>query len=99
MAPAVPGTYVWSGRHAAGMPLHTQVVNFPVGESNLQTLAAGNLPASVAVVTASGKLVEVTGRIPLWPWLLGAAVLLFALELWLSSLPVRTVHDGKEAQS
>ncbi|MFR6355556.1 hypothetical protein, partial [Akkermansia sp.] len=67
--------------------------------SNLQTLAAGNLPASVAVVTTSGKLVEVTGRIPLWPWLLGAAVLLFALELWLSSLPVRTVHDGKEAQS
>lgn len=43
VAPAVPGTYVWSGRHAAGMPLHTQVVNFPVGESNLQTLAAGNL--------------------------------------------------------
>ncbi|WP_295874523.1 BatA and WFA domain-containing protein [uncultured Akkermansia sp.] len=99
ITPAVPGTYVWSGCHAAGMPLHTQVVNFPAGESNLQTLAAGNLPASAAVVTASGKLVEVTGRIPLWPWLLGAAVLLLALELRLSSLPVRTVRDGKEAQS
>ena len=81
------------------MPLHTQVVNFPAGESNLQALAAGKLPASAAVITASGKLVEITGRIPLWPWLLGAAVLLLALELWLSSLPVRASRDGKEAQS
>lgn len=97
--PAVPGTYVWRGRHAAGMPLHTQVVNFPSGESNLQTLAAAELPASVTAAVSSGKLVEVAGRILLWPWLLGAAILLFALELWLSSLPVRTSRDGKEARS
>lgn len=97
--PAVPGSYVWSGRHAAGMPLHTQAVNFPSGESNLQTLAAAELPASVTAAVSSGKLVEVAGRVPLWPWLLGAAILLFALELWLSSLSVRSSRDGKEALS
>lgn len=97
-AAALPGTYVWSGRHAAGMPLHTQIVNFPPEESHLKTLSAADLPAAMAAAVSAGKLVEVTGNIPLWPWLLGAALLLLALELWLSSLPVRASHDGKEAR-
>lgn len=99
MIPAVPGTYVWNGRHATGMPLHTQVVHFPAGESDLRTLAAEDLPITTAAVTDSGKLVEITGNTPLWPWLLGAAAMLFAFELWLSSQPVRASRDGKEAQS
>ena len=80
------------------MPLHTQIVNFPPEESHLKTLSAADLPAAMAAAVSAGKLVEVTGNIPLWPWLLGAALLLLALELWLSSLPVRASHDGKEAR-
>lgn len=93
---AIPGTYVWRNRNAASQPIHTQVVNFPPGESNLKIMEAGKLPGSLTTLVSAGELVEVNGKIPLWPWLLGLGLILFALELYLSG---RQGHAMKERRA
>lgn len=97
LEPAVPGAYAWKRRNDSGAPLHTVWVNFPVQESDLESLTVDALPSAAAVVIPSGRLAEVTGVVLAWPWLLGMALLLFACELFLSSRSSAPLR-GKESK-
>lgn len=81
--PALPGVYRWL---AGETVLRTVAVNFPREESNLSTFTPGG---SAFVLDAQSAVQSSTfvGRVALWPWLLGAALLFFVLELLICRTP------------
>jgi len=83
--PARPGIYRWlSGDSELG----AVVVNFPLEESELAAFAPEGkdetdfLTATEALGRSQGR-----SRIELWPWLLGAALLFFVIELLVCRRP------------
>lgn len=80
-----PGTYVWRYQ---GKEIGASVVNFPRDESDLRLLEGESLGGEGATVLEAGTSVRQWREgVPLWPWLVGLA-LLFALAeglvLWRS---------------
>jgi hypothetical protein len=76
--PAVPGLYRWD---ISGQAVDHAAVNFPESESDLRTL--DEAPAFGSTSTASGSLAHqaaLAQGIPLWPWLVAAALLFLVLE-------------------
>ena len=76
--PAVPGIYRWE---ISGQAIDYSAVNFPDSESDLRTL--DEPPAFGSSATTSGSLARqaaLAQGIPLWPWLIAAALLFLLLE-------------------
>ena len=76
--PAVPGLYRWL---ISGQPIAHTAVNFPAEESDLRPLA--NSPAFGKLGAGSGELARqaaLARGVPLWPWLVLAALAAFAAE-------------------
>lgn len=79
-----PGLYEWNTLDG---PVGYTVVNFPASESNLAALSLEETRASASVaVSEGGQVRQLRDGLPLWPWLLCAAVCLFiaesAVALW-----------------
>ncbi|NWK55573.1 VWA domain-containing protein [Verrucomicrobiaceae bacterium N1E253] len=77
---ATPGLYHWKlGDSVASL----QVVNFPVTESDLRSLDPSSVQGGDVVDTgALLRRAALGDGIPLWPWLLGLALLFLLLEQW-----------------
>jgi len=93
--PAVPGIYRWE---ISGQPIDFSAVNFPESESDLRAL--DEAPTFGSSTTSSGSLARqaaLAQGIPLWPWLIAAALLFLLLE----SLTVAAVSNrpAKKIQS
>ncbi len=76
--PAVPGLFRWD---ISGQAVDFTAVNFPDSESDLRVL--DEAPAFGRAASSAGSLAreaELAQGIPLWPWLVVAALLLLALE-------------------
>jgi hypothetical protein len=76
--PAVPGLYRWD---ISGQAVDHTAVNFPESESDLRAL--DEAPAFGGSSSTSGSLAQqaaLAQGIPLWPWLVAAALLCLALE-------------------
>jgi hypothetical protein len=92
-----PGIHTWSHR---GTPIAFAAVQFPASESDLRTTietpAAGDARSGRV---ADGRSVDaLRNGIPLWPWMLAAAVALLILEtlaLAWAERPVRWTSNGE----
>jgi hypothetical protein len=77
--PAVPGIHRWL---VSGQPVHLTAVHFPESESPLRPLAtppaAG--PATLATAGSAARRAALDQGLPLWPWLIAAALLFLLLE-------------------
>ena len=76
--PATPGVYHWKlGDNVASQ----QVVNFPITESDLRTMDPSSVQGGDVVDTdALLRRAALGDGIPLWPWLVAAAVIFLLLE-------------------
>ena len=73
-----PGLYRWE---SDGRPIGYAAVNFPSVESDLRALASKSFGTGTEIQLSSGAVVgHLREGVPLWPWLLGAGVLLVVLE-------------------
>jgi hypothetical protein len=83
--PAVPGLYRWL---VSGQPVHLTAVHFPESESRLLPLAtppaAG--PAALATNGSAARRAALDQGLPLWPWLVAAALLFLLLEGLITTL-------------
>ena len=77
--PAIPGIHRWL---VSGQPVHLTAVHFPESESRLLPLAtppaAG--PAALATSGNAARRAALDQGLPLWPWLVAAALLFLLLE-------------------
>jgi Aerotolerance regulator N-terminal/von Willebrand factor type A domain len=76
--PAVPGIYSWL---VSGLAVHHSVVNFPESESDLRVLP--QLPSFGIGQKPSDSLARSAALdqgLPLWPWLVGLALLVLLVE-------------------
>ncbi len=76
--PAVPGIHRWL---VSGQPVHLSAVNFPEAESLLRPMDAPPAigPVSAASSSAARRAVLDQG-LPLWPWLVAAALMFLLIE-------------------
>ena len=87
-APAIPGIYQWL---VSGQPVHLNVVNFPDSESLLKPLAAVPDAAPAASYGSSAaRRASLEHGLPLWPWLIAAALALLLVEGWVAGLKPST---------
>jgi hypothetical protein len=88
--PAIPGIHRWL---VSGQPVHLTAVHFPESESRLRPLA--NPPAAdastLAATGSAARRAALDQGLPLWPWLIAAALLFLLLEGVISSLKPRPV--------
>jgi hypothetical protein len=88
--PAIPGIHRWL---VSGQPVHLSAVHFPESESRLRPLAtpptAG--PSTLATTGSAARRAALDQGLPLWPWLIAAALLFLLLEGVISSLKPRPV--------
>lgn len=89
-AAAAPGLYRWL---VSDQPVHFTAVNFPESESPLAPLAAP--PAWGAGPGGNGSVrLALDQGLPLWPWLLAAALTLVVVEGLVSSLGSRSTETA-----
>ena len=88
---AVPGIYYWQ---AGEKTLRTVAVNFPREESDLRSFVPVSAGETFSVQNAA-QAVAARPRVALWPWLLGAAYLLFVLELIICRPAVAAKHESE----
>ncbi|MDF1851429.1 MAG: BatA domain-containing protein [Verrucomicrobiales bacterium] len=83
-----PGIFPWQ---LGDNPIGYSVVNFPPTESNLASLTREQTQDSASVAVEGGSEVrQLRDGIPLWPWLLAAAVCFFLLESGVTFWAART---------
>ncbi len=82
--PATPGIYQWL---VSGQPVHLSVVNFPESESLLKPMDSppGAGPTTLAGSSAARRAALDQG-LPLWPWLLAAALAFLLIEGWIAGM-------------
>ncbi|MDX1679277.1 MAG: BatA and WFA domain-containing protein [Akkermansiaceae bacterium] len=81
----LPGIYQWA---VSGQPVMMHAVNFPESESRLQPMASPPSAEQMAAKLAGGVPGSLDKGLPLWPWLLAAALLLlFAEHLVMAKMP------------
>lgn len=75
---AAPGIYQW--KIGEGI-VHQQVANFPAVESDLRVMDPNKIPGGVVIDAASLLRRAALGDgVPLWPWMIAAALLFLILE-------------------
>ncbi|WP_367874704.1 BatA and WFA domain-containing protein [Luteolibacter sp. Populi] len=75
--PAVPGIYQWL---VSEQPVHLSAVNFPESESRLKPLDAVPDAGPAAASGKAAARAALAGGMPLWPWLMAAALALLLVE-------------------
>jgi hypothetical protein len=87
-ASAIPGIYQWL---VSGQAVHLNLVNFPESESLLKPMASipGAGPAASPGVSAARRAALQHG-LPLWPWLIAAALAFLVIEGWVAGLKPST---------
>lgn len=86
---AAPGTglFRWT---VSGQPVHFTAVNFPESESALAPLPEPPALANAAASTAATRRAALDEGVPLWPWLIAAALAFLIIES-LVATPRRTL--------
>jgi hypothetical protein len=82
-APAIPGIYRWL---VSDQPVHLTAVPFPASESLLRPLDAPPASGPAVTRTDAARRAALDQGLPLWPWLIAAALLFLLLEGVVSNL-------------
>jgi hypothetical protein len=87
--PAVPGIHRWL---VSGQPVHLTAVHFPESESQLRPLATPPAvgPSTLGSSSSAARRAALDEGLPLWPWLIAAALLFLLLESIITNLKPRT---------
>jgi len=84
---AVPGIYRWL---VSGQPVHLTATNFPASESDLAPMETPPSTAGTTKTTISSSSSLLSTGLPLWPYLIAAALLFLLLEPLVETLSSRS---------
>ena len=85
-SPAIPGLYQWL---VSGQPVHFTAVNFPESESNLRPLPEPpTIGAGTTRLADPERLAALDRGLPLWPWLIAAALFFLLIESLITTVKV-----------
>ena len=87
-----PGHYRWT---LDKQTLHATAVNFPAEESDLRVLPPSAMAGVEAGATSGASLTHQRDGLPLWPWLVAAALAFLVLEGFALRLPVQRAAPAR----